>query len=488
MEARIADAFSAMAALEAGAVANPSEKRRVGHYWLRAPALSPDAETRGAIESAAERVRTFASDVHSGKVKPQKADRFKQVLLVGIGGSALGPQLVADALGSPRDPMRIHFLDNTDPDGFRRVFDTLGDALRETLTIVISKSGETKETRNGMLETKAAYAEKGLDFARHAVAVTQEGKALAAIAEKEGWLRRFPMWDWVGGRTSLFSAVGLLPARLQGIDTDGLLEGARLMDEATRKADAKRNPAMLMALAWNRATEGRGSKDMVVLPYKDRLVLLPRYLQQLIMESLGKEKDRDENTVHQGISVYGNKGSTDQHSFVQQLRDGVPNFFVTFVQVLRDAAKPCLEVESRTTSGDYLLGFLLGTRDALYAKSRESITLALDELSPKTLGALIALFERTVGFYASLVSVNAYDQPGVQAGKIAAGRVLEIQTLVLDTLASAGSPLSADEVASRIGAAEEVEIVYKVLEHLAANDRLRIERRQGPATHRFSRD
>jgi glucose-6-phosphate isomerase len=267
-----------------------------------------------------------------------------------------------------------------------------------------------------------------------------------------------------------------------------MVEGARLMDEATRKNDLRHNPAMLLALAWHRAVEGRGSKDMVVLPYKDRLVLLPRYLQQLIMESLGKELDREGKTVHQGISVYGNKGSTDQHSFVQQLRDGVPNFFMTFIQVLRDTSKACMEVEPRTTSGDYLLGFLLGTREALHAKGRESITIVLDELSPGTLGALVALHERAVGFYASLVSVNAYDQPGVQAGKVAAGRVLEVQMRALDALAAAGEPLTADEVASRIGAEEEAETVYKVLEHLASNDRLRMERRQGPGTHRFSRD
>src|SRR6185369_13443550 len=123
------------------------------------------------------------------------------------------------------------------------------------------------------------------------------------------------------------------------------------------------------------ATDGRGSKDMVVLPYKDRLELFSRYLQQLVMESLGKEKDLQGRVVNQGISVYGNKGSTDQHAYVQQLRDGVANFFLTFVQVAKDRedGERSLAVEEDVTSGDYLLGFLLGTREALAEKGRRSV-------------------------------------------------------------------------------------------------------------------
>ncbi len=147
------------------------------------------------------------------------------------------------------------------------------------------------------------------------------------------------MWDWVGGRTSQTSAVGLLPAALQGLDIDGLLAGAREMDVATRSRELAKNPAALLALAWHHAGSGKGAKDMVVLPYKDRLELFSRYLQQLVMESLGKEKDLD-GRVQQGLAVYGNKGSTDQHAYVQQLRDGVANHFVLFIEVLKDRAGP----------------------------------------------------------------------------------------------------------------------------------------------------
>jgi glucose-6-phosphate isomerase len=234
--------------------------------------------------------------------------------------------------------MEPFFFDNTDPDGMSRTLARIGDKLQNTLTIVISKSGGTPETRNGMLEAQACYHEMGLHFGRHAVAVTGEGSALDQVAENERWLARFPMWDWVGGRTSELSAVGLLPAALQGFDIATMLRGAAAMDERTRRPETRNNPAALLALMWYHATEGRGKKDMVILPYKDRLELFARYLQQLVMESLGKEKDLQGNVVHQGIAVYGNKGSTDQHAYVQQLREGVVNFFVTFIQVLRDRA------------------------------------------------------------------------------------------------------------------------------------------------------
>src|SRR6266568_2149543 len=183
-------AFAAMRELESGAIANPDEKRMVGHYWLRNPALAPTAEIRTEIEETIKRVKRFA----------------------------------ADALGSSRDLMDIYFFDNTDPDGFDRVFDKIDPSavrrdgiaaannnLSQTLVIVVSKSGGTRETRNGMLEAEAKFATKGLQFGNHAVAVTEIGSDLDKYAEKNKWLARFPMYDWIGGRTSVMSAVGLIP-------------------------------------------------------------------------------------------------------------------------------------------------------------------------------------------------------------------------------------------------------------------------------------
>jgi glucose-6-phosphate isomerase len=209
---------------------------------------------------------------------------------------------------------------------------------------------------------------------------------------------------------------------------------------------------------------------MVILPYKDRLLLFSRYLQQLIMESLGKERDLTGNIVNQGLSVYGNKGSTDQHAYVQQLREGVPNFFVTFIEVLRDRKGASPQVEQDVTSGDYLSGFYLGTRQALHENGRESISITVEKLDARTVGALIALYERTVGLYASLVEINPYHQPGVEAGKKAATAVLEAQKRILHCLRRAGGgDLTLEEIAAQSECTRDPETVFKVLEHLRAN-------------------
>ena len=283
------------------------------------------------------------------------------------------------------------------------------------------------------------------------------------------------MYDWIGGRTSVMSAVGLLPMALEGFDIDNFLAGAAAMDERTRIPDALQNAAMLLALAWYHAGHGKGEKDMVILPYKDRLALFSRYLQQLVMESLGKEKDLDGKIVHQGIAVYGNKGSTDQHAYVQQLRDGVLNFFLTFIEVRKDrpASGGRFEVEEGVTSGDYLQGFLRGTRSALYESGRESITMSISEMNAFNVGLLIALYERAVGFYASLVNINAYDQPGVEAGKKAATKLLQIQQQVCEQLsAGAGQNRRRDCAFRRCGSRRRVSCAAASGEQRFAHSRL----------------
>jgi glucose-6-phosphate isomerase len=457
MEPLAQDAFSAMRELEAGAIANPDEGRMVGHYWLRAPELAPTSELQEEIRGCNASIRKFVEGVHV-------SGRFREVLLIGIGGSALGPQFLSDALGTSDDRMRLHFFDNTDPDGMDRVLTALAPRLEQTLVVVISKSGGTAETRNGMLEAAAAYRKAGLDFAQHAVAVTGAGSKLDQYAA--GWLARFPMWDWVGGRTSVMSAVGLLPLWLQGIEMQSLLEGAAAMDAWTRTSETLENPAMLLALMWHFAGNGRGEKDMVVLPYSDRLTLFSKYLQQLVMESLGKELDLKGNKVNQGIAVYGNKGSTDQHAYVQQLRDGVHNFFVTFIEVRKSRTGESIDVEPGAKTGDFLQGFLRGTRTALYEGGRDSITVSLPVVDAFRVGALIALYERAVGFYATLVHINAYHQPGVEAGKKAAASVLKTLGKVRAALTEKAA--TSGEIARQLG--EDAEDVYHALHHLAAND------------------
>jgi glucose-6-phosphate isomerase len=202
------------------------------------------------------------------------------------------------------------------------------------------------------------------------------------------------------------------------------------------------------------------------------------------MESLGKQLDLDGRRVEQGIAVYGNKGSTDQHAFVQQLRDGVNNFFVTFVRVLESGGKP-LEVEPGATAGDYLSGFLIGTREALFGNDRQSMIITIRRVDARTVGALIALFERAVGLYAALIHINAYNQPGVEAGKKAAAAVLSLQAKALAALSS--TPQTADQIAAASGAVDSAETIYLILEHLSSNGRAKMTGNADPGATTFTR-
>lgn len=479
MESRMQTVYTQIKSLEDGAIANPDEERMVGHYWLRKPEIAPTSKITEEIKSTFQSIKEFASNVHSGLLRGDKGRPFQNVLVIGIGGSSLGPRFVANALENSANPMKLFFIDNTDPDGMDRVLLQLQPELDVTLTIVISKSGKTIETRNGMEETKQFYKMNGLDFSKHAVSITQEGSLLDRTRAEENWLMAFPMWDWIGGRTSVLSAVGLLPLALQGLDIDLLLEGARRCDELTRREDTGKNPAALLALMWYQLTEGQGGKQMVVLPYKDRLELFTKYLQQLIMESLGKETDLDGKKVSQGIAVLGNKGSTDQHSYLQQLLDGPDNFFVTFIEVLRDRAGLSPLIAENSTSGDYLQAFFLGTRKALTQKGRESITITIREINELSIGILLALYERAVSFYALLVNINAYHQPAVELGKKGAGEVIALKNQAVDFLHShRGEKYTVGELVAKLaedsGHNADPETLFKILQHVVYNSNHKI--------------
>jgi len=197
---------------------------------------------------------------------------------------------------------------------------------------------------------------------------------------------------------------------------------------------------------------------------------------------LGKAEDLDGNVVHQGIVVYGNKGSTDQHAYVQQLLDGADDFFVTFVEVLVGRVGESLQVEPGVTTGDYLSGFLHGTRRALAARGRRSLTLTFERVDARSLGALIALYERAVGLYAGVVNINAYHQPAVESGKKAAAAVLDLQGRVVAALSRQGqTPAS---LAAVLGE-DHADAVFRVLRHLVANGRARVETVKGQPPWRW---
>ena len=446
---KFARASAGIRAIEAGEIKNPDEKRKVTHFTDRASYCRSELYRQ---------VEAFAAQVVSGGIAGGTGKPFEALVVNGIGGSALGPQLMQFAVNGPywnelsrasrRGYLKIYFLDNTDSSG-------LADVLRvidpeTTLHLTVSKSGGTRETANNMTALEKFYAGKGLDFGRFAAAVTMPGSKLDAHARENNWLAVFAMAESIGGRTSETAVVGHVPAALTGVDFKSFIAGALTMDEWTRGADWRENPAMLLAAMWYIAGSGKGGRNMVIVPYSDRLVLLSRYLQQLVMESLGKELDLDGKTVNQGLSVFGNKGGTDAHAFIQQLNDGRDDFFATFIEPLRD--QEAFALDGGLTMGYYLHVFLTGLTSALLAKGRQVISIRIPAFNAFALGQIIALYERTVAVYAEFININAFHQPGVQAYKLAANGVLEVRKRLFEELSKI-APVSgtASELAAKAG-------------------------------------
>lgn len=456
MADKLARAKREMARIEAGEIKNPDEHRKVTHFSDRA--AYPASKEFAAVEK-------FAAEVRNGKVTGQ-GGRFRALIVNGIGGSALGPQLMQFAVNGPywnelkeadrKSNLKVYFLDNTDSAGFADVLAVIDPAV--TLVATVSKSGGTQETRNNMVALENYYAEAGVDFAGHALAVTMQDSRLWKHAEEENWLRIFEMAESIGGRTSETSIVGHLPAALAGIDFKAFLSGACFMDEWTRKEDYRENPAYMLAAMWYIAGKGKGDRNMVIVPYSDRLLLLSRYFQQLVMESLGKEKDLDGRIVHQGLNVFGNKGGTDAHAFIQQLNDGRDDFFITFIEVLKDAM--VLPIDESSSMGTYLHGFQEGLSAALRGKGRQVISISIEEVTEYNLGMIIALYERAVAVYAEFININAFHQPGVQAYKLAAQGILELRRKFMAAMMECGECRgTAAELAAKAGLPEhEVEI------------------------------
>lgn len=462
----IALAHAGMLAIENGEIKNPDEKRKVTHFSDRQDYLS---------SAVCRQVEDFAENVCTGTY-----GEIDAVILNGIGGSALGPQLLQFALNGPywnelsreqrRGYPRIYFLDNTDAAGLVDVMQVVDPA--KSLVVTVSKSGGTQETANNMTGLEQAFAAAGVDFAGRAVAVTMAGSKLDTYARGQQWLMVFPMAESIGGRTSETNIVGHVPAALTGIDFAAFINGARCMDALTRQAGLTDNPAYQLAVAWYAAGHGKGDRNMVIVPYSDRLVLLGKYLQQLVMESLGKELDLDGKIVHQGLSVFGNKGGTDAHAYIQQLNDGRDDFFATFIEILADNEN--ITVAPDVTMGDYLHAFKQGLIKALRGKGRLVIEIILEKLDPAALGMLIALYERAVAFYAELIHINAFHQPGVQAYKLASKDVNELHTKLVHWIGELQAPWSgtASAAAEAIGMTGEAAEVGGILAKFAANNRV----------------
>jgi len=412
-----ADLPAAMQCQLEGEIVNPTEGRAALHSALR-------GDTARSAFALAARAQAVSAQLRMRElVDALEASAVTDIVSIGIGGSDLGPRLVADALALPGARFRVHFISNVDGHAARRVLATLDPA--RTAAIVISKTFGTQET----LLNGGIVREWLQDDARlFAVSTNAQRVADFGIPPE----RTLPMWDWVGGRYSLWSAVGFPIALAVGMDRfEQLLAGAADMDAHVAAAPLRGNIAAWHALTavWNR--NALHAATQAVLPYDDRLKLLPNYLQQLVMESLGKSVQVDGSAVEtETVPVWwGGAGTDTQHSFFQALHQGTQIVPADFIGVLQ-ADHP----HARNHAA--LLANLLAQTEALangqasddphrrYPGNRPSTLLLLDALTPQSLGMLIALYEHSVYLQSVLWRINAFDQFGVELGKHVANRLL----------------------------------------------------------------
>ena len=459
-------------AIEAGRIVNRSEGRRVDHFNLRKGAgLERSLRLWRRIRSDVEKIR-------DGRTRNPAGRRYTDVVLNGIGGSYLGPLMLLIArhggdynlLGGL--PLRMHFVSNTDPESFGRLMGRLD--LATTLMVNISKSGGTAETAGNLEAFAALLRKQGLDPGRHNITVTTPGSPFDRESRRRRFLHVYHMNVETGGRTSICSAVGMVPAAFAGIDFAAFLKGQSHMDALTRRSDPRRNPALLLALVIHDLIRREGHKNQILLGYSDSLKELAHYFQQLFMESLGKKRTRAGRIRREptGLTIFGGVGTGEQHAFMQQVQEGIRDSFVHFVSFRRRAAD--FPNERAGSMGRQLLAFVEGTQRALLGNGREFLSIVLEEQSPFNMGLLVALEERVVAFLGGIWDINPFDQPGVQAGKLSADDHNRLSRRIQADLLQ-GGPFrgTAPDYARRIGAApEEAPAVEAILSDMAANHAL----------------
>lgn len=416
--AEASDVPGALHALFDGAPVNTTEARAALHTALRSD-LSSTAVARDAHAQAGA-----AREAMRRLIAALAASEVTDIISVGIGGSDLGPRLAVDALaGIGPSHFRVHFLSNVDGQAARRVLAGLDP--QRTAVVLISKSFGTQET---LLNGAILRAWLDDDSRFHAVTANAERAAAAFAIPPE---RTLPMWDWVGGRYSLWSAVGLPIALAIGMDGfEQLLAGAAEMDAHVLGAAPRRNLALWHALTeiWNR--NGLGLCSHAVLPYDERLKLLPSYLQQLVMESLGKSVHNDGTAVTGTVPVWwGGAGTDSQHSFFQALHQGSDVVSADLIGVIAsDTPYPdnhrALLANLFAQSEAFALGQASDDPHRSYPGNRPNTLILLDALTPQSLGMLLALYEHSVYLQGVLWDINPFDQFGVELGKQVASRLL----------------------------------------------------------------
>jgi glucose-6-phosphate isomerase len=414
-------------ALLAGEPVNETEHRPALHTLLRLPAGRPPPPALAPLHAEVLAVRAqcaaFVRDIHAGRRAGATGSRFTDVVSIGIGGSDLGPAMATAAL-APYDAglLRCHYVSNVDGTQFADLAPVLDAA--STLVIVCSKTFTTQETLSNARRARAWLAARLGEAAvpKHFAAVSTNSAAMDAFGV--GQDARFAMWDWVGGRYSLWSAVGLaLELSIGTAHFEAMLAGARAMDEHFQGADFGANLPVLAGLIahWNRNVQG--CESHAILPYTQRLARLPAYLQQLEMESLGKRVMRDGRPVGcaTGAVIWGEPGSNAQHSFFQLLHQGTAQVSADFLLPLAGAADAEGDELAIANCLAQMHAFMTGHESPEphrgHPGSRPLSLIAFARLDPRTFGAILALYEHRVFVESVLWDINPFDQFGVELGK-----------------------------------------------------------------------
>jgi glucose-6-phosphate isomerase len=448
------DLKSAIESYFSGENINQTEDRAVLHTALRAPTtanvLVDGQNVVPEIYEVKNKIKAFSNEVISGERKGYSGKPFTDIVNIGIGGSDLGPAMIVEALQFYKNQLNVHFVSNVDGDHVNEVIKKLNPET--TLFVIVSKTFTTQETltNSETFRTWFLKSAKQEDVAKHFVAVSTNIQKVTDFGINPDNV--FPMWDWVGGRFSLWSAVGLSISLAVGFDNfDDLLKGANEMDEHFKTADFEENIPVVLALLSIWYNNFFGAESEALIPYTQYLQKLAPYLQQGIMESNGKSIGRDGKPVNYqtGTIIWGEPGTNSQHAFFQLIHQGtklIPTDFIGFVKplygnedhhdklmsnffaqteaLLNGKTKEQVESEFEKQNLDgEKAAFLLPFK--VFTGNKPTNTILIEKLTPKTLGSLIALYEHKIFVQGIIWNIFSYDQWGVELGKQLANSILE---------------------------------------------------------------
>ena len=438
----------------AGDIINQTENRAVLHTALRAPesatVLVDGKNVMPEIYEVKNKIKAFSNQIISGELKGYTGKPFTDIVNIGIGGSDLGPAMVVEALQYYKNHLNVHFVSNIDGDHVNEVIKKINPET--TLFVIVSKTFTTQETLTNSETIRSWFLKsaKQEDVAKHFVAVSTNIQKVTEFGIDSSNI--FPMWDWVGGRFSLWSAVGLSVSLAVGFDNfDKLLKGANQMDNHFEETSFDKNIPVILALLSVWYNNFFGAESEALIPYTQYLQKLAPYLQQGIMESNGKSIGRDGKPVNYqtGTIIWGEPGTNSQHAFFQLIHQGtklIPTDFIGYVKPLygnedhhnklmsnffaqteallngKTAEQVASEFEKQGVSSDkadYLLPF------KVFTGNKPTNTILIEKLTPETLGSLVALYEHKIFVQGIIWNIFSYDQWGVELGKQLANSILE---------------------------------------------------------------